>query len=227
MNRERHFCNTCNGSTNHQILGEPILNSPESINWILFQCCGCEDVFLLKQIFSEIQGLSDEDAEEIEPQCERIPPKIEYHLPSWINEINELGNKEDEQEFIGQVDTSIKQLMGEIYVALNHSAFNLACTGLRTVLDCVFQDKVGDNLRTRASFDEKLGEMVTQGLISNDDKDKLAVIINVGHASAHRGLTPPPHILESALDITEHLLKSLYIHPNELEAIKNITPAIR
>ena len=228
MSRKRQFCNTCNGFTNHQIMGEPVSHSSEPITWTLWQCCGCEDIFLLKQILSVYDSL-DEEGEENEPEalCERIPPKIEYRLPTWVDKINEREESREEPGFLEQVDTSIRQLMTEIYTALNHEAFNLACTGLRTVLDCVFVDKVGNNLKTRATFEQKLQAMVDHGLISSQGKDKLNVVIEVGSASAHRGLTPPPHILKEALDITEHLLQELYIHPRGVEALRNITPIPR
>jgi hypothetical protein len=228
MSKERQFCNMCNGFTNHEVIGEPVSHSSEPVTWILWQCCGCDDVFLLKQIFTPSADLDDEDSEnEQEPTSERIPPKIEYHLPAWVSEINERNGDPGAQEFQGQVETSIRQLMAEIYTALNYGAYNLACTGLRTVLDCVFVNKIGGNIRVRASFEEKLQAMIDEGLLSTQGKDKLNVVIEVGNASAHRGLTPPPHILNEALQITEHLLQELYIHPRCVEALRNITPSVR
>ena len=80
-----------------------------------------EDIFLLKQILSVYDSL-DEEGEENEPEalCERIPPKIEYRLPTWVDKINEREESREEPGFLEQVDTSIRQLMTEIYTALNH-----------------------------------------------------------------------------------------------------------
>ncbi|MBY0403820.1 MAG: DUF4145 domain-containing protein [Cyanobacteria bacterium] len=229
MKTARHFCNDCKKETNHEAKGDPIFHSSDAVTWELWQCSGCEDVFLQKQIISTKGIELDEENEEPETeiQFERIPPKLTYPLPSWINNMQDPQSPANEQEYLGQVNTSVSQLMKEIYIALNHNALNLACTGLRTVLDCVFRDKVGNNVRKYANFGEKLEAMIAQHLITPDQKEILDSVIKMGNASAHNGHTPKPHILNQALQITEHLLIMIYIHPQQAESLRSSIPSVR
>jgi hypothetical protein len=221
MNKERHYCNYCREEKNHAIVGEPIQHSCESVSWTLWQCGGCDELFLLKETYSPSE---DEESAYIEPILERIPPRAEYRLPGWVGEVDEYEGQETDYQVFGRVETSIRQIMREIYIALNHEAYNLACTGLRTVIDCVFRNKIGTEVREKAGLKEKLDAMVNAGMLTMAKAEIVDAVIQAGHASAHRGFTPPREILDQALQITEHLLQEIYIHPRCARAIKEGIP---
>lgn len=116
--------------------------------------------------------------------------------------------------------SSVRSLLDEVYVGLSNDMCALPSMGLRTVIDMVCVDLVGDV----GSFGEKLKALRAQGHVSDREKTTLEIAIDVGSASAHRGHNPSVEDINSLLDICEHLLKGVYVLPAVSQILQKTTP---
>lgn len=113
------------------------------------------------------------------------------------------------------------RLLEEVYTAIEHKLFTLASVGIRTVIDMVFLDRIGDI----GSFQEKMADLHKKGLISKIQAEVLLKVIDAGNASAHRGYTPDPKDVDILVEVVEHLLTAIYQHPTEVAELAKKTPA--
>ncbi len=119
-----------------------------------------------------------------------------------------------------KLDSEYQALLDEAYLALTMEMRALPAMGLRTVIDMICNKLVGDI----GGFAEKLTELQNKGHISPKEKEILAIAVDVGHASAHRGHTPNKEDLNTLLDIVEHILKRIYVLHPASQRLKETTP---
>lgn len=207
------FCNRCQGNTNHKVVykfnnddGEDIYDPyGNHVDWVgmyqwheLLQCLGCKQVSLLSsEQFSQI----DHDSS---PLKKRHPAEKHFIEPNWVEDL----------------PSQIVSVLTEVYTALQYDCLTLACSGLRTVLDSVFVEKIGDF----GTFHDKVDKMIQGGFLAGRQRETILAVIDAGNASAHRGFVPDAQLLARALRITESLLESTYIHPDDEKLIKESTP---
>lgn len=144
-------------------------------------------------------------------KTEYFPPRPVREKPKWLNKLG----------------PQFKKLLQEVYPAIDNSLHCVASTGIRTVLDRMMSDVVGDegDFRAKASKLEKTGH------IDSDEKDMLLDVIDAGSASAHRGFSPNKSTVYHMLDITEAVLERIYIQPTiritlrkKAKLVKKVTP---
>jgi hypothetical protein len=111
-------------------------------------------------------------------------------------------------------------LLNEVYSSINYKLLTLASMGLRALIDMVCVQQVGDI----GSFRNKLAELCKQETISKRQLDILLTVVDVGNASAHRGFTPDESDTKTLLDVVEHLLSSVYVHPRGAAELAKKTP---
>lgn len=123
-------------------------------------------------------------------------------------------------EWHEMLDSEYRTLLDEVYLALANEMRALPAMGLRTVIDmiCIKLDCDG------GSFDKNLNKLLNDKHISKHEKDILAIAIDVGSASAHRGHFPTKEDLNTLLDIVEHQLKGIYVLPQKSQKLKDGTP---
>ena len=92
--------------------------------------------------------------------------------------------------------------------------------GLRSVVDMICNDRVGDI----GGFKEKLESLEGKGLISKKKHEMIEVVLEVGHASMHRGYFPLLEDLRTILSIVDHLLEDIYVLDKTSEFLKASTP---
>jgi hypothetical protein len=126
-------------------------------------------------------------------------------------------------DWISDLDAKTGSLFKEVIAAVNHSLFVVASTGVRTLLDVLMTDTVGD----MGSFSEKLAAMKNEGYIDDLEHQTLLPVIEAGHASAHRGFVPSRPVLNDMIDITEHLLEKIEIAPKKKAELANKAAAIK
>ena len=102
-----------------------------------------------------------------------------------------------------------------------HSGSNrLAAMGIRAIIETLMIDKVTDN----GTFTANLAEMFEQGYISSKQKERLEIVVDVGHAAIHRDYCPTTRELNSILDICESLIESTYVHEVKTRRLSNNIP---
>ncbi len=211
--KTKAHCNICFGERNHEVLytarrdlidpydDEVYLNYGESFETI--QCCGCESI--------KVRHQSWHDAE-IDLQGDTMthttyyPPATSRREPEWMSFIAEYGTTEI--------------LFKEVYIALRNNCSHLAAMGVRSIIEHIMIEAVGDN----GTFKDNLKEFGIKGYISTKQGNVLESAIEAGNATTHRGFHPFAEDLSTLLDIVEHLYEAIYIHPHSAESLKGKIP---
>lgn len=212
--RTRGRCNQCGGERWHDILyslKEQTPGSESSVSlYELLRCAGCEEVKLRR---TTIDGEDRHLSSKVEPDVTYYPPSTVRPQPLWISDLLL-------EQLVGDV-TNEYDLLQEVYVALENGTPALAAMGLRAVIEAVMIKKVGDH----GTFKENLSALQRKGLVSELDVQHLRDVLEVGHAVIHRGHLPSVQDVLSALDITETLVKRMYLDKNAVDALRKSVPS--
>lgn len=131
--------------------------------------------------------------------------------PEWFE--NLYFEIPGEEEFV-------ESLLNEIYVAVQNNLRNLALMGVRSLLEKIMIAKVGD----KGSFFNNLEAFSAQGFVSQKQKENLSIILEAGHAAIHRKFNPIKNEIITVLDITEHIIESVYLHQSKIDQLKKRVP---
>jgi hypothetical protein len=199
------YCSQCEGDRRHAVqkTHERRWDNEESgiwggDTWEILECMGCQNV-----TFAHTHWFSEDTDDTGRPIVHRdlYPPSPRRAKPEWAGELW-LALSRETQWLI--------KLYDDIYGALGMRALGLATMGMRAIVDFIVTSKVGDDIR---GFKNKLDAMHEQGLISELQVGILNAAFDAGSAAAHRGYTPSRNDANSLLDITESLLRRVYIDP--------------
>ena len=213
-------CNRCGGDRNSYVRASHVWRHDihegmiwwERV-WEILECAGCGEIGVRRrQTFSEDEEYDyDKESSYIPETVICWPAKRRHVRPAWQDAIGWQSRLPD----------SICPVLGEVYVAVDSGLTTLATFGTRTVLDMVMSDKIGDPKKT---FQEKLKAMVAQGHMGAYEKDQFSIIVDAGHAAAHRAYVPDEETLGKVLTAVEALLYRLYVLPADAESVKASTP---
>ena len=201
------YCNRCSEETNHSCLYSKKVsvtfesddkrhpNIVERKDYMVVQCKGCNYLsFLLRESESLYEGSDDG------------PQFIEYNYPEEVsdNDLRFLSFAEQDS-----LPSQLRELYEELRIAFESDANKLAGVGLRMLVEavCIEEGIQGQNLKLRI---EKLHDV---GLISKNEIPILDKLREGGNASVHGIKSFSIDKLEYALDILNHVLKSIYILP--------------
>jgi len=140
-------------------------------------------------------------------KTEYYPPRLTRERPIWLKTI----------------DPQLKKLLEEIYEALDCSLFFIASTGIRTVIDRLIVEKIGDV----GSYKNKVIALEKKGIIDSEEKEMLFAVIDAGSASAHRGFSPTKKIITQMTDIMEKMLHRIYIESKDKASLLKKASSIR
>lgn len=134
-------------------------------------------------------------------------PKVEVtQPPGWLKELPML----------------LADLLAEVLEADKAGLQRLTAMGIRAAIDAWADDVVGKDLR---SFVAKLDELQTRNCITPSQREHLDAVVQVGHASSHRGFAPKQEDIADCLGILERALKAHYVDPKAAQRLKAGTPA--
>tara|TARA_Y100001972_G_C7600041_1_gene300673 strand:+ start:244 stop:846 length:603 start_codon:yes stop_codon:yes gene_type:complete len=163
----------------------------------IIQCQGCESV--------RFQHLFECRQPDDPPRpYERIYPEDALrHYPVWLSDfiIQPIGQN------LGT--SGLSSLLLEVYSAVNNRSFRIALMGIRSLIEKIMIQSSGD----QGSFRKNLENFHTKGHISSTQRTILEHALEAGHASIHRFYDPSINEVNTALDITENLIESIYILP--------------
>lgn len=203
-------CSRCRKRTNHTTLREITLHSSrhddqyaaftgEDIHWAdnyaILQCRACNGVGFRHIRWSEPTDTYDVD---------EYPAPKPRDLPPWHD----------------RLPPGIYGLMNEVYGAMERDARRTALMGIRAVLEMIMIEKVGDV----GGFAQKADAMVDAHLLTPRNRSAVLATIDAGSAAVHRGHQPTVEDLDTALDIVETVLASLYHLPAAGERLRSSTP---
>jgi Domain of unknown function (DUF4145) len=175
---ERCHCNDCGRETNHNIKWSDDHQGPDEdglsaqqITRELLECAGCGELVLRH---SSLRVSPDEPPAILDQTFQ--PPRLWRSPPDWLGTI-------------AASDPDLHGLMCEVYSCANDAQVRSLSMGIRAVLDRLMFRMLADN--DIGSFDAKLTELVKRGHLAQHQKELLAVVIDAGSASSHRGYRPP------------------------------------
>ena len=210
-------CNKCGGDRNAYVRAtHAVPGSDGEVSWEtvveILECGGCNGISVRRRYwFSEWENVHEDPltGQLVRDMPEEItcwPAKQTRARPDWRDRLP---------------DGNLRQVMEEVYVAVDHGLVVLAAIGARTLLDRAMLLEVGDQ---KNGFRGKLDAMVAGGHMGPEEKDKFLVIADAGSAAAHRAHVPGTKTLDSVLTAVEALLYRLYVLPGEVKAVEASTP---
>lgn len=129
----------------------------------------------------------------------------------------------EEREWLQHLPDDVRALLTETYAAQHIGLRALVVMGVRAAIDMTCNHLVGDV----GGFDKKLHALRDAALITEAQRHALDAVVQVGHASAHRGHVPDVGDVGDVLDILERMLKTHYLDPRTAERLRQATPTRR
>ncbi len=177
-------CNRCQNETNHAILaqqdGKYEWDGPSVYfrqRYSIVQCKGCDEISFLFEEDNKLTDANESDTLPFEASeaSTTYPPPLFRRYPSWFNSIP---------------DAELKSLLHEVYAALQYGSRRLAVMGVRTMLDRVITEVVGDyvqeGVKQTDAFKTKLKAYAAQTGLGVRTRDAIIAVFNAGSAAAHR-----------------------------------------
>ena len=101
--------------------------------------------------------------------------------------------------------TVIEQWLKEIYSAVQNDSRRLAVMGIRSLLETVMIEKVGDS----GSIGTNVKNFIAEGYIAQKNEETFRLQVEAGHAGMHRNYVPTKEELDVLLNITESLIETV------------------
>lgn len=167
---------------------------------IYSKCMGCDfptltideyrpkfsDETYVSELLKEIYKIGE--PQNLEPiSTQTYPPKKQISFPEWIKDLPQ----------------EIMVLAIDIYRALSYKMYTLVSMGIRTLIDAIAVEKIGDV----GGFDKKINKLYEEGFISKKESEMLFSVVEVGHASSHRAFKPCEKDIKDCLDILNHIME--------------------
>ncbi|MEQ1110892.1 DUF4145 domain-containing protein [Acinetobacter johnsonii] len=201
-NTLQNYCNECDKNTNHTILAQHDWRSePDDYTYAqyhqLVKCLGCDNVSLRVEDHDiESAFHTDHDGWHVPIKIKNYPKKLQNH-------------KKIDNDYL--IPKLVRNIYSEVLLTLQEDAKILSSLGLRACIEsvCNHLEITGGNLAIR------INKLATAGYISKKDAERLHAIRFMGNDSAHEIKAPKEASLKIALEIVEHLLKSVFILPEQ------------
>lgn len=207
-------CNECKKSTNHKILYSKEIKSVEESDderqsairenhkYMVVQCEGCDEISFLERVSGD-RYTNPYDG----------PDYFDFNYPSseYDTNVNLLSDEEKRD-----LPKLLVDLYQEVKSAFKEESNILAGVGLRMLVEaiCVEQKITGKNLK------EQIPKLHVAGLISANEIPILDKLREIGNFSAHTIKGFSIDKLNYALDIINHVLKSIYVLPTINKRLK-------
>ncbi|MCW9035265.1 MAG: DUF4145 domain-containing protein [Rhodospirillales bacterium] len=232
----KSYCNECGADRNHTILKSIRIYVSEVVaremindnlcehtvdgsnEYLTLQCMGCEDIsFMREHWFSE---------DEHDPYYGTVLHH-KFYPPRSNNLLN--GDKLD------SVPINLKGIYSEVVDCFNNSSFILCAVGLRTLIEgiCSEQGVDGGNVFHKndegetkpvrsSNLDGKIEGLHEKGILTKNHAEILNTHRFLGNEAVHQLRAPHKNELETAINILEHLIDSLYVIPQKGIALKEM-----
>lgn len=122
--------------------------------------------------------------------------------------------------FGGGIKETLRQLLVEVYKALQNGMPRLAAMGVRATLEAIMVDKVGD----QKSFKANIDKFAEEGHIARNQVGRIMSVLDAGGAVIHRGYVPTDADVIAMVDLTENLVESIDFHDEPIQAVAKRVP---
>ncbi len=202
---EKFVCGHCNQNAKHISINHGRLDKPhvklsgQAIRFQSYDLMRCEECMNLTLCIHDNIHPGPLIGDSYETKTCYYPAIPIRTLPPWFKLLK--GN--------------LRKLMTEIYMAVNYDLRSIASTGIRTIVDQIMLDIVGDV----GNFGQTLNALLDTGLLDLEEVKLLDTVIDAGSASAHRAFTPTRKTLMHMIDIVESMLEEIYVSPHKKAAL--------
>jgi hypothetical protein len=216
---EKGLCPRCGPNRRADVMAshEEHWEDDSSLVWAsdtynILRCRGCGSVYVQHQhVFSEDWDIESNPATGDDemiyvPKVTYWPAPARRERPDWLEKLD---------------DSTLRNLLDEVYGALDADHRVLAVIGARTALD---RAMVLKGATEAFGFASKLDELKVAGVISQHEKDILVVLTDAGSAAAHRGWRPETKTLSTIMDGTEAFIHRALVMSGAVAAIKEQVP---
>ena len=212
---EKMLCPTCGVETNHEVVwaSHRQIQDEETGYWEvtdfdLLQCLGCETPILRKKyIFSEDLKLIEINGKLVEVPAITLWPK-----PSYRNlKIKTVPN----------TPPTVNRIYRETIDAYNNELQTLCAVGIRAVIETVCKER-GIN---KDDLKEDINELKDKGLITEDFANALHENRLLGNDAIHESILFGDFELQTAIELIESLMYTVYEAKNKADLIKRIREA--
>jgi hypothetical protein len=200
--KHRLQCLRCDGRTLHRVLtavhehGE---HAAGDVRWWsqyeIVQCQGCESV-------SFRQDTQNTESYSINESDQMVLDHHEDLFPRRLGGRRELPDPQ-------YLPSAIQTVYRETHAALAAQLRLLAGIGIRALVEAVCREK-GSMGRT---LDDKVGSLVTAGLLTAAGAQILQGTKLLSSKNTHEQQPLPMDLLSAAMEVVEHLLRSVYVLP--------------
>lgn len=225
---KKAHCPFCDGSRNCRVEGyfkKPGSDEEDELwfynYYYLLVCQGCSNAFLqIEYHYSEELldsiGVGDDYFEDYKETIETWPSPPKRKIPERF------------EKYRNHIYYSYSKLLGymlvEVYKAYDKDLLILASGGIRTCFDIV---STSLGIDPNLSFAKKLEKLLEGGHVTEKEKDNLAVLVEAGNASAHRGWSPQSQDVSILLNILENFIENTIIKPIEKKILEKMAPTIK
>lgn len=203
------FCASCESGTSHHVLTQcdyqETINDPhfEHQAWETFQvvqCGGCKRLSFRKTH-------TDTESEELNEFGQLSLKETEELFPKRLH-----GRKGLRETY--RLPVSVRAIYVETKKAIGNDMNILAGVGIRALVESVCQDvsASGGNLK------EKIDDLVLKGVMTSSGSDILHSLRLLGNESVHEIKPQEEDVLDTAFDVVEHLLNTVYIIPEKADS---------
>lgn len=221
-------CPSCDGSRNCKIEGhfkkrvnEKVADIWSYIDYYLLVCQGCNNIFL------QIEHRNSEEYEVCIDDNGEYFEDYKATIKTWPSPLKRLipeRFKKYEDHIYDSYSELLGRMLEEVYEAYDKDLLILASVGIRTCFDIV-STSIG--LNPNLTFTKKLEKLRDGGHITEKEKDNLAVLVEAGNASVHRGWSPNSEQVNILLNILENFIENTIIKPIEKKILEEMAPTIK
>jgi hypothetical protein len=199
-------CGNCGRDTTHEILlnlesedQTPDREIQWSESYLTVQCRGCATVSFC------IESSNSEDFDQEDPSRSLIRRRL------YPNRIPGRTALED----LDCLPPKLQQVYEETRLALTEDLAVLTGIGIRAIVETV----CNENRASGRNLFQKITGLVKAGLISLKEAEILHALRFMGNEAAHNVKAHTQAELNIALDVVEHLLKTVYILPQQTKRL--------
>jgi hypothetical protein len=207
----RGHCPQCNASRNAAVIATHKEEETSNDVWgssefSILKCLGCGTVyFRTYSLCSENFNYEEDGETTLTPEIEFWPVPLKLRISIY-------------QLF--SLPEGINRLLGEVHQAINNKLHSLAAMGIRSVLEQIIIDRVGD----QGTFIKNVDEFQRAGYLSVRQRNQLESLLEAGHAATHRGWQPDDDDISVLWDITDHVIDSVYVHNERASRLEKKLP---
>ena len=178
----------------------------------ILECLGCDALYVQKE-----SHFSPEVALEWNPVTQQTEPTPILRITHWPQPA--VRNLPD---WASQLpDGELRELLSELYGALDADHRVLAAIGTRTAFDRAFVLKGAD---PNQNFREKQACLKARGVISEEEQQLLTRLVEAGHAAAHRAWKPDLETLLTLIKGLETFIYRTLVQAPEVDAVSRAVP---